>query len=383
MKDFPNAKECCCQIRSKAARLIWALVPVILLGARALQAQPANNNFTNAIPLTGLFVTTSGSNVGATRETGEPNNAGDSGGASVWWSWTAPDNGLITIDTFGSSFDTTLGVYTGNAVNALTSIITDDDYFTSTISSVQSLVQFPGVAGTVYRISVDGYSSSRGSITLHIQGPNGVSIGSPTNGAVATVGDPIPFTVSLSANFPNPPATRVNLYGVNGLLASSSNAPFTLIATNQPVGTNSYYIAAVNSSSQSYTSAPISIFVQNIGVTLLTPADGSYWDFGSTSPIPVTAWAYLPSGSIPYIEFFVDGQKFGLDSTAPFSSVWNTVSGGSHRLTAIGKSDTGVSYNSQALYIGVYKDFVPVGAIWKYLDNGSNQGTNWIAPTFD
>src|SRR5262245_27883537 len=27
--------------------------------------------------------------------------------------------------------------------------------------------------------------------------------------------------------------------------------------------------------------------------------------------------------------------------------------------------------------------FIPTGAAWKYLDNGSNQGTAWIAPGFN
>src|SRR2546423_15281609 len=120
--DSNQRKDKCCQFRGNPAKLAFGVTVVLFLAVLAVEAQPANNNFANAIPLSGLSVTTSGSNVGATRESGEPNNAGVSGGASVWWTWTAPDSGLITVDTFGSSFDTTLGVYTGNAVNALTTI---------------------------------------------------------------------------------------------------------------------------------------------------------------------------------------------------------------------------------------------------------------------
>ena len=59
-----------------------------------LCAQPANNNFANAITITGSSNTVSGSNVGATKESGEPNHDGFAGGKSVWWKWTAPSNGI-------------------------------------------------------------------------------------------------------------------------------------------------------------------------------------------------------------------------------------------------------------------------------------------------
>ena len=43
--------------------------------------------------------------------------AGREGGASVWWTWTAPASGRAVVTTRGSSFDTLLGVYTGTAVD--------------------------------------------------------------------------------------------------------------------------------------------------------------------------------------------------------------------------------------------------------------------------
>src|ERR1043165_3640745 len=287
-----SVQEGCCHTSREASNFWLGVAMALVLGAVAAQGQPANNNFANAIPLSGLSVATTGSNLGANKEVGEPNHGFSSGGASVWWTWTAPESGLTTIDTFGSSFDTLLGVYTGTAVNQLTTMAGNDDYFSGQTFSSQSLVQFGAVAGTIYRIAVDGYSGSRGSIVLHIQGPNGVSISSPTNGAIFTVGDAVPFTVNLSTNFPSPPATRVDLYWAGVRVASSSNAPFVIATTNAPIGTNSFFVVAIGSNSQSYTSAVVNVFIQNIGVTLLTPADGSYFgDFSGTSNSPITVTA--------------------------------------------------------------------------------------------
>src|SRR5205085_319132 len=104
--------------------------------------------------------TANGSNVGATKETGEPGPGSGNlaGGRSVWWRWTAPSNGVVTVDTIGSSFDTILGAYTGTAVNALSAIggsPNDDGGGNGT-----SKVTFTGVAGTIYSIRVDGYNPS-------------------------------------------------------------------------------------------------------------------------------------------------------------------------------------------------------------------------------
>jgi hypothetical protein len=126
---------------------------------------PPNDAFANAIPLSGTNFNVSGSNLGATKESGEPNHAGNAGGSSVWWSWTAPVSGTMTLDTLGSSFDTLLAVYTGTSVSSLTPIVSDDD----TPNARQSLVVFGAKAGKTYRIAVDGYNAGNGAATGAIQ----------------------------------------------------------------------------------------------------------------------------------------------------------------------------------------------------------------------
>jgi hypothetical protein len=120
--------------------------------------------FANADILGGSSGSITATNNFATREgPGEPFITGDGGGASVWWRWTAPNNGLVTFDTHGSSFDTLLGVYTGSDVNDLTLVVeNDDDGLLET-----SLVEFDAVAGTTYDISVDGYAGQVGNISLN------------------------------------------------------------------------------------------------------------------------------------------------------------------------------------------------------------------------
>lgn len=140
---------------------------------------PANDNFTNAIALSGTNVVTSGRNLGATAEAGEPSHAGHAATNSVWWNWTAPATGLVAVNTVGSDFDTLLAIYTGNAVNALTPVASDDQSGGNNTSALN----FNATGGVTYRIAVDGYAGAAGNIALKFQAlPGG---GGPTNDAFA------------------------------------------------------------------------------------------------------------------------------------------------------------------------------------------------------
>jgi hypothetical protein len=123
---------------------------------------PPNDNFASASPLSGTSGTVTGTSLGATKEVGEPNHAGNAGGASVWYRWTAPSSGTVTLSTTGSGFDTLLAVYTGSSVGALSLVTANDDTPPGTTSSAT----FIALAGTEYRIALDGYNGASGALTL-------------------------------------------------------------------------------------------------------------------------------------------------------------------------------------------------------------------------
>ena len=155
----------------------------------------ANNNFANRAAIGASGGTVTGSNVSATKESGEPNHAGYTGGKSVWWTWTPSANGTATISTAGSNFDTLLAVYTGGAVSGLTQVAngSNDDY-TGTTSQVTISV----TAGVAYQIAVDGYGGASGSISLRVTPPvvaNPVATPVISPGSTSATG---PVTVSMS-----------------------------------------------------------------------------------------------------------------------------------------------------------------------------------------
>jgi Trypsin len=131
-----------------------------------------NNQFANRQTIAGALATVTGTNAGATKEAGEPNVLGLSGGKSVWWTWTAPVTGTTYVSTSGSNYDTTLGIYQGTTVSSLSFVAANDDenlfagIYTSRLS-------FQAVAGQTYQFLVDGYQGDSGSIKLTLDQPAG------------------------------------------------------------------------------------------------------------------------------------------------------------------------------------------------------------------
>ncbi len=138
-------------MKSYFANFISAIGFIFTLAILA-QAAPTNDNFANAQLLGGNVGTVSGTNVGASKEFDEKAHAKNRGGASVWYKYIAPGNGVLTIDTIGSNFDTLLAVYVGTNQNDLKLIAANDDAAGGTASRVIVGTQL----NATYYIAVDG-----------------------------------------------------------------------------------------------------------------------------------------------------------------------------------------------------------------------------------
>ncbi len=131
-------------------------------GAIELQVKatpvPPNDDFANAEAIIGsiseepgaefayYWATARGSNWNASKEPGEPDHAGDPGGASVWYSWTAPASGTASAGTCEGK-PLVVGVYLGDSIGALTPVGSHE---------YPCAASFPAIAGMTYRIAMDG-----------------------------------------------------------------------------------------------------------------------------------------------------------------------------------------------------------------------------------
>jgi hypothetical protein len=130
-----------------------------------LNQTPFNDSFGGCEFVGGASGSTTGSNGSAGKEAGEPNHAGNGGGHSIWYCWTAPNTGTVTFDTIGSTFDTLLAVYLGNSVDRLALVASNDDL--NHPANLQSRVTFSATATTHYHIAIDGWNGASGNTTLN------------------------------------------------------------------------------------------------------------------------------------------------------------------------------------------------------------------------
>jgi len=168
--------------------------------------RPLNDEFANRLTLTGSGGTAAGTSVNATKEGGEPNIAGNAGGASVWWRWTAPAAGQVSLNTHGSGFNTLLAAYTGSDLSALSLVAANND---DGSAGGTSGVLFEAQPAQEYVIAVDGQGGASGSITinwslntgaaadltLQLSGPASTSAGAPAT-YIATVQNSGPQTAT-------------------------------------------------------------------------------------------------------------------------------------------------------------------------------------------
>ncbi len=89
-------------------------------------------------------------------------------GKGVWYAFTPPTSGTVTVSTCGSNFDTVLQVYTGGCteLTAVPGGCDDDKGPDCPGPGHPASVSFAGTAGTTYRILAGGFNSLSGNLQI-------------------------------------------------------------------------------------------------------------------------------------------------------------------------------------------------------------------------
>jgi hypothetical protein len=274
---------------------------------------PSNDDFTNRIFFATNTVSATGAaiNTFASKEPGEPNHGGNVGGKSVWWSWTAPSIGTLTLDTTGSSFTTLLGVYTGSSLGHLTQVASSNGNNLGGPAKVKVKV----TPGTQYQIAVDGYNAGlgaqQGSIALSLtfqvdsQRPT-VSITSPLAGAKLTNSTVVVRgTASDNIHVALVQYRLENAVGTNAYETATGTNNWSAIVTNLVPGLNTVRVRAYDTSTN-VSAAVARTFTYAIvsPLTLATNGNGTFspnlnnklLDVGVTytvTAMPAPGWIFV------------------------------------------------------------------------------------------
>jgi hypothetical protein len=240
----------------------------LMLAGGIASAQSFSDMFATRQLLTGTSALVTGSNTNATVEPGEPKPAGKIGGHSVWISWMAPADGLVTLSTAGSTFDTLLAVYTlepGNdpPLERLETTAANDDY-----GGLQtSYLQFGANVNQTYQITVDGFNGATGNISLQLNFLSSSNL-QPTvvrlpGDQSLRLGDPLILTINLV------PSSNLEFqWYLNGSLVSGSDDDSsnpTLVIPNLQATNLGLYSLKFSLDDDSFFSSTIEIQVNSEG----------------------------------------------------------------------------------------------------------------------
>lgn len=164
-------------------------------------------------------------------------------------------------------------------------------------------------------------------------------------------------------------------------------------------GTN---VIAVEIHQQAATSSDLSFDLALTGVTglpaggantpptvaLTAPANNAA--FTAPAAVSITADAADANGSVAKVAFYQNGNLLGEDTSSPYAFDWTGVAAGVYVLTAVATDNQNATTTSSTVNITVNSSGAPTtntliaaGSVWKYLDNGTDQGTAWTALSFN
>jgi Tol biopolymer transport system component len=178
---------------------------------------PPNDSILKAQAITGNSGTVKGTNVGATRESFEPNHVPPSSNNTIWYRWTAAANGSVTFDVKGSAILPIITPYTGST-SSLTGLT---HRYTNNTTTAQYSITFNVTAGQTYFIVVAGSSSATGAITLNwaaSSSPVALSrtVATTSSAAASAAADTVSINLTAPLNTETAEETTPYSVSVNG-----------------------------------------------------------------------------------------------------------------------------------------------------------------------
>ena len=196
-----------------------------------------------------------------------------------------------------------------------------------------------------------------------------VAITEPSNGAQIDVGDSVLIEASASD-----PAGRqygsegevssVSFYADDVLLGTVSEAPFELQWTPETEGEKSLSAKVTDADGNTQDSAITTLYVGNRVPTVTLTSHTNYDALDLGQPVQIQAEASDVDGSISRIDFYVNADLIGTDSSAPYSVDWTPESKGEYLITARAfDNESGLNTDSVAVTAGAVSSEVSVTAV--------------------
>ncbi len=239
----------------------------------SLRAQQFSDSFAGSTLLTGSSALITGSNTNATMEPGEPLHADKPGGHSLWISWQAPSDGILSVSTAGSTFDTLLDAWKlepGNdpPFERLEELAENDDYGLLKTS----FVQFGVNSNQIYEIAVDGYNGATGDVSLQLTLSPSTNLQPAVilrpNSQSLRIGDPLILTLGII-----PTSSHMDLrWYLNGQGISDADKPTLVIPSLQRTNLG-FYSLKITLGDSSFFSSQVEVQANSEGTATVLAHD--------------------------------------------------------------------------------------------------------------
>ena len=204
---------------------------------------------------------------------------------------------------------------------------------------------FAGLAVTSrsWRVSTTAsFTDTEVSTAAGTNQPPEVTLTSPTHGA--SFNTPCSIDLTAAASDSDGSVKKVDFYAGSTLIASASQAPYTVMWSNVPPGVHKLKAVVEDDRGARSSSPEVEVDVadnQAPAVSLTAPAAGT--SYTAPASIALAASASDADGSITRVDFFAGSTSIGSDTTSPYTATWTNVPAGSYTLTAVARDNDGAA----------------------------------------
>ena len=198
-----------------------------------------------------------------------------------------------------------------------------------------------------------------------------VTLTAPTDGSMLAPGQAVAMMARVAV--PGHALSRVEFVadgGVVGTVTVNGGPSVAMVNyswAGAAAGVHTLTARCIATDGYTATSAPITVDVTDLGVTLAEPFPSQV--YLSPADIRITAGPSATGGIVAQVDFYGDGAFLGSRTIAPYSFVWSGVTAGAHTVSAKVRDAAGFTASSSA--ISVTSLAMPMIAIDAGLDGSS------------
>jgi hypothetical protein len=181
--------------------------------------------------------------------------------------------------------------------------------------------------------------------------PPTITLTAPTNGSFLYWKTTNALTAT--ATDPDGTVTQVAFYTGTALIGVDTTSPYSFNWTGGKAGVNALTARAWDNSRVCRTSAVVNVTITNRPPTgsITNPISGR--TFAQPASVTINAVASDPDGSVTQVVFYAGTSNLGVDTTSPYSVVWNNVKAGAYSLTVRIGDNSGQFVTSSVVSITV------------------------------